>query len=317
MQQENGAQVAVPMVAGNRGYALGLLLLLYLSNYLDRQILAILLEPIKLDLGLSDAQLGFLSGIAFAIFFATLGIPIAMWADRTSRRNVVVVALAAWSGMTMLCGFAVNFWQLVLARIGVAVGEAGGAPPAHSMISDLYAPHERATAMAVYSLGAPFGIFCGFLIGGWVNVENGWRAAFFVVGAPGLLLALVIRFTLREPRRGAADGLQDTAPAPPLAEVLRFIWGQRSLVHMLAAATLTALAGYGAIIWQPVFLIRSFGLETDEVGLALALIIGIGGSIGTYFGGLMADRLGQRDARWYVWVIAGAAVLSAPFLAGA
>ena len=179
-----------------RRYALLILLLVYASSHVDRQILAILLEPIKHDLVLSDTQLGFLSGIAFAIFYATLGIPIAMWADRSNRRNIIALALATWSGMTVLCGLAANFLQLALARIGVGVGEAGSSPPSHSMIADMYPPAERGTAMGVFAAGANLGLLIGFLVGGWINQWYGWRMAFYVVGAPGLVLAVIVRLSL-------------------------------------------------------------------------------------------------------------------------
>ena len=190
-----------------RRYALFVLFLVLTSSHVDRQILAILLEPIKHELVLSDTQLGFLSGIAFAIFYATLGIPIAMWADRSNRRNIITLALTMWSGMTVLCGLAANFWQLALARIGVGVGEAGSSPPSHSIIADMYAPTERATAMGIFSLGINCGLLIGFSVGGWISQWYGWRAAFWVVGAPGLMLALLVRYSLREPPRGYAEGL--------------------------------------------------------------------------------------------------------------
>ena len=179
-----------------RNYALGMLMLAYTANYVDRQILSILLQPIKMELGLSDTQLGFLSGITFALFYATLGIPIAVWADRGNRRNIISLALTVFSGMTVVCGSVTSFAQLALARIGVGVGEAGSSPPAHSMISDMFPPEKRASAMGVYSLGINIGILIGFLVGGWVSQWYGWRAAFYVVGVPGLLIALLVRFTL-------------------------------------------------------------------------------------------------------------------------
>ena len=224
----NGATPAT-MSPGYRRYALMILVLGYTSSHVDRNIMGILLEPIKADLLLSDTQLGFLSGIAFAIFYATLGIPIALVADRGNRRNIVAWAIAIWSGMTALCGLAGSFWQLALARIGVGVGEAGSSPPSHSMIADMYAPNERASAMAIYSLGVYFGVMIGFLVGGWVAVWYGWRAAFFVVGLPGILLALLVRFTLREPARGGADdGPHPGARCgPEPASQRRLVDGQR------------------------------------------------------------------------------------------
>ena len=189
-----------------RQYALSVLVVVYTFNFIDRQILSILLQPIKDELGLSDTALGLLTGFAFALFYATLGIPIARYADRGNRRNLIALALAIWSGMTALSGLAQNFWQLLAARIGVGVGEAGCSPPAHSMISDYFPAERRATALGIYSLGIPVGILFGFLAGGWLNEFFGWRVAFFVVGIPGLLLAVLVRFSLREPPRGMRKG---------------------------------------------------------------------------------------------------------------
>ena len=178
-----------------RKYVLGILLVVYVFNFIDRQILAILLQPIKVDLGLSDTQLGLLSGVAFAVFYATFGIPIARLADRSSRVNIISASLAVWSLMTAVCGLAQNFWQLLAARIGVGIGEAGCSPPSHSLISDYFAPETRATAMSIYSLGIPIGIMIGFLAGGWIVEFFDWRTAFIAVGLPGVLLAVVVRMT--------------------------------------------------------------------------------------------------------------------------
>jgi len=297
-----------------RRYALILLLLVFTSSHVDRQILAILLEPIKHELVLSDTQLGFLSGIAFAIFYATLGIPIAMWADRGNRRNIIALALATWSGMTVVCGMAANFWQLALARIGVGVGEAGSSPPSHSIIADLYPPAERATAMGIFSLGINFGLLIGFLVGGWINQWYGWRAAFWVVGAPGLVLALLVRYSLREPPRGYAEGLQATVhEAPSLRSVVSCMWSTPALRHVAAGATLASFVGYGVVLWLPAFLARSHGLQSGVIGTVLALGFGILGGIGTYLGGRLADHLGKRDIRWNVWVVGIALLIAFPF----
>ncbi|MBO6635768.1 MAG: MFS transporter, partial [Parvibaculum sp.] len=201
-----GAAPSLGFTPAYRNYALFVLMLGYSANYVDRQILAVLLEPIKLELGVSDTMLGFLSGITFAIFYATLGVPIAMLADRTNRRNIVAAAITIFSTMTVACGFVTSFAQLALARIGVGIGEAGSSPPSHSMISDMFPPEKRAGAMGIYSLGINIGILIGFLVGGWVSQWYGWRAAFFVVGGPGIIIALLVRFTLKEPSRGHADG---------------------------------------------------------------------------------------------------------------
>ncbi len=297
-----------------RRYALLVLLLVLTSSHLDRQILAILLEPIKHELVLSDTQLGFLSGIAFAIFYATLGIPMAMWADRGNRRNIIALALTMWSGMTMLCGLAANFWQLALTRIGVGVGEAGAYPPSHSILADLYPPGERATAMGTFSLGINFGLLLGFLVGGWINQWYGWRAAFWVAGAPGLVLALLVRCSLREPPRGYAEGLQMVShDAPSLGAVVKFMWSTPALRHVVAGTTLASFVGYGVVLWLPAFLVRSHGLKSGAVGTALALLFGVFGGVGTYMGGRLADRLAKHDLRWNVWAVSAALLLALPF----
>lgn len=301
-----------------RGYAMLLLVLVFTSSHVDRQILAILLQPIKLELQLSDTQLGFLSGVAFAIFYATLGIPMAMWADRGNRRNLIALALATWSGMTALCGMAANFWQLALARIGVGIGEAGSSPPSHSIIADMYPPAERATAMGTFSLGINLGLMAGFLVGGWISQWYGWRVAFYVVGLPGLVLALIVRFTLREPPRGYAEGLQSTSPeAPRFAAVVQHMAATPSLRHIAAGATLASFVGYGVVLWLPAFLMRSHGLQSGQIGTALAFLFGILGGISTYVTGRLADRWGKHDIRWNVWIVSCAILIALPFIIGA
>ncbi len=298
-----------------RRYALGLLTAVYTVNYVDRQILAILLEPIKIELTLSDTQLGLLF-TTFGIFYATLGLPIAMLADRTNRRNVITAAMTVFSGMTAACAFVTSFWQLMLARILVGVGEAGSSPPSHSMIADMYEPKTRATALAIFSLGVNFGIFAGFLIGGYIAQWYGWRMAFLVVGLPGLALAVLVRITLREPARGHSEGRagQDEAEiAPTVLEVLQFLLAQPSFRHIAAGATLVSFVGYGAVAWLPPFLVRSHGMAVGDIGLALSLIIGISGGLGTYGAGWLADRWGQKDVRWYMWVVAFAGAATFPF----
>ncbi len=222
-------------------YVLGLLLVVYASNFLDRQILAILLQPIKQEMGLSDTQLGLLSGIAFALFYATLGIPLARWADKHNRVNLISVCIAIWSGMTALTGMAGNFLQLLLARIGVGIGEAGCSPPAHSIIADYFAADTRAKAMAIYFLGLPLGSVLGYLLGGWINELYGWRIALLCVGLPGLVLAVVVRLTLREPPRGHADGIKETDQlAPSLKETLAGLWSNHSFRHLAAGTSLVS-----------------------------------------------------------------------------
>ena len=299
-----------------RAYTVGLLTFIYTANYVDRQIVAILLQSIKLDMGLSDTQLGLLSGLAFAIFYATLGIPIAYLADRVSRKKIIIVSLSLFSVMTIICGFAQNFIQLLLARIGVGVGEAGTSPPSHAMIADMYAPNERATPLAIFALGINIGLLIAFLVGGWVNHHYGWRTAFQVVALPGLLLVVIAMFTLRDPPRGLSDG-QEAQKAPPLGEVARYILHNKTLRQLIIGSTLVVTVGYGAIAWLPTYFVRVHAMTTIEVGQILALLIGIGGGIGTALGGHFADRLGKRDVRWNLWLIVILALVGLPFSVGA
>ena len=304
--------------AGASRYALIMLTIAYAFNFIDRQILVILQEPIKADMGLSDAQLGLLSGFSFALVYITAGIPIAYWADRGNRRNIVALAVTVWSGMTALSGFAQNYLQLLLARIGVGIGEAGGSPPAHAMISDYYPPEKRATALSVYSTGVHIGVLIGFLAGGFISQTLGWRAAFMAVGLPGVLFAMIFFFTVKEPERGRWESSAQAQYKPTLIETFRVLAQYRSFWYLAAGAGLTAFAGYGNGNFTPSFLMRSHGLEVANVGILLAIFGGGGGVLGTLLGGYFADRFGATDRRWYFWVpaIAGgiAFPLSLPYL---
>ncbi len=296
-------------------YALGLLTIVYTFNFIDRQLLAILQESIKAELSLSDSQLGLLTGFAFAIFYVTAGIPIARWADRSNRRNIVALSLFIWSGMTALSGYVQNFVQLLLARIGVGVGEAGGSPPSHSMISDIFPPNRRATAIGFYSMGVNIGILFGFLAGGWLNEFFGWRVAFLVVGIPGVALAPLLRLTLREPIRGLHDNTSANPVPVPFGEVLRVLRTRRTFIHMALGAGLNAFCGYGIANWTASFMIRSYQMPTGELGTWLAAIIGLGGAVSVFLGGMLADRLAPRDQRWYTWVPCIAGFVAVPFMA--
>jgi MFS family permease len=302
-----------------RNYALFILMSAYVFNFIDRQILSILQEPIKAELGLSDTQLGLLTGFAFAVFYVVMGLPIARWADRGVRRNIIGMAVAVWSVFTGLSGLVSSYTQLLIVRIGVGVGEAGCSPPSHSLISDIFPKYERATAIGIYTVGVNIGILLGFLVGGWVNEFFGWRVAFFVVGAPGILLALIIRFTLTEPTRGRTEEVvvADAAESmPTLLEVFKTLWNLRTFRHMALAAAAIAFAGYALLAWLPSFFIRVHGLSTGTVGTWFALILGIGGGLATWLVGLFADKLGQRDLRWYLWITALTTVIYSPLLIG-
>ncbi|MFM7119095.1 MAG: spinster family MFS transporter [Gammaproteobacteria bacterium] len=298
-------------------YALTILFIVYVFNFIDRSILNILAESIKQDLGLYDWQIGLMGGIAFALFYTFLGIPIARLADTHNRRNIVAVSLAVWSAMTAVCGLAQNFVQLLLARIGVAVGEAGGSPPSHSIISDLFASDRRATALGIYALGIPVGTMLGNLLGGWINEAMDWRTAFIVVGLPGVLMALVVRFTLVEPPRGVSElAAKAKAEAPPVSFVFRALWSRKSFRYMALGGALHALVGYGVGPFIPPLFIRIHDMDTAAIGQAL-FWLGFAGIAGTASGGWLADRMAKRDVRWYVWLPGIATLISVPFAVAA
>lgn len=303
---------AAPKISG-RAWILAVLTLTYTFNHVDRQILVILLEPIKTELGLRDSQLGMLSGLAFAAFYATLGIPVAMWADRGNRRNIIAIALGLWSAMTALSGLAQNYWHLLLARMGVGVGEAGGTPPATSMIADLYPPQERATALGIYTAGIGLGIMAGFALGGYVYELYGWRVAFFVAGIPGLILALIVRFGIREPVRGLADQRKDDGPAPSLGETLKFIFSQSSYLWLMAGCLLICISANAFLVFTSSHLQRTYGLSPGQVSLPLGILIGGVGSVGAIVLGRVCDTLSKKDLRWRPLIIALCAAIALPF----
>jgi predicted MFS family arabinose efflux permease len=302
---------------GYKWYALGVLTAVFASSHVDRQIMGILLEPIKLELGASDTQMGFLVGLTFAIFYATLGMPIAMLADRSNRRNIIATATTVWSVMTVACGYAGSFAQLALARIGVGIGEAGSSPPSHSIIADLFEPEKRGTAMGIFALGVNIGLLIAYLAGGWLSEHYGWRTTFIAVGLPGVLIAALVYFTTSEPERGASDAriVDVSEGAPSFFAVARHMWQLHSIRHVVTGSTLGAFVGYGFVLWMPSFLVRSHGLSPSQVGVALALMTGIVGGLGTFTAGRLTDVLARRDERWRVWVVAAAKVGYVPFLA--
>lgn len=318
MAQEIAGDMRVPIGAGGRAlfrrhYALIVLTLAYTSSHIDRGIVNIVLQPIKAEFQVSDTLLGLLSGLAFALFYATLGVPIAMWADRGNRRNIIALAVTVWSAMTAACGLAGNFGQLLAARIGVGIGEAGSSPPSHSMIADLYPKESRSTAMAIYSIGVYAGAMLGLVVGGYVVQHYGWRMTFYVVGLPGLVIAFLVRFTIGEPLRGHADGLaHDAALRSNLLQVVRHLWRTKSARHITIGLTLVSFVGYGGLIFGPSFFMRSLGMKAQEVGLIFGVIAGFVGGFGALVGGFLADRLSKRDMRWNAWVIAVAKFLGMP-----
>ena len=298
-----------------RNYVLILLLIVGIFNFVDRQILAILLEPIKQEFLLSDTQLGLLGGIAFALFNVIAGIPIAWLADHYNRRNIIAIAVGIWSAMTALCGMASGFLLLFLARVGVGIGEAGGGPPSQSLISDYFPPERRGTALAVLGTMFPVGGLAGFLIGGWVTQFYGWRAAFMVVGLPGIFLALLVWLTLREPPRGHSENKQFDETHLSIMSMLGYFIKNRSFRHLCFAGALFGMSAWGGTIWVPAYFIRTHGMSPAAIGTWLALIIGIAGVIGAILGGSIADRIVamKNDQRWYVWISGGTLLIAIPF----
>ena len=290
---------------------LALLLLAYIFNFLDRQILGILAGSIIKDLNLSDAQFGAIAGFAFALLYSVLGVPLAMLADRTSRSRVIAGALAVWSAFTALCGTAVSFGQLFFYRLGVGIGEAGGVAPAYALIADYYPPHRRARALAIFSLGIPLGLSAGTLIGAYLASWIDWRSAFFVMGIAGLILAPIMLIFVRDLPRAT-----DTAATQvPLTRAFPTVARKPSFWLMATAASCSSLAGYGLAAWTPSILERSFGLGLIERGHFLASLFFIGGTAGVFAGGWLADRLGQADRRWYARLPAIAWLITAPLFA--
>lgn len=288
-----------------QGVVLGLLLLIYTCNFIDRSILATLAQAIKLDLQISDAQLGLLQGLAFALFYTALGIPIARLSEYRNRVTIISVSLAVWSGMTALCGLAQNYTQLFLCRIGVGIGEAGCSPPAHSLIADLYPAERRASALAVYSLGIPLGVMVGAMSAGWLAQAFSWRVALVVVGLPGIALAILFRLVVREPARGQSEAVPSAAaldPPPPIGAVVRRLFGNAAFVHITLGATLTGLVGYGTGTFAQAYFIRMFGLSYAEVGFAFGLVSGISAAGGTLLGGFVTDWVGRRRPYLYALI---------------
>jgi MFS family permease len=280
--------------AAYKNYLLAVLLVILAFNFVDRLALGLVLQDIKVDLHLTDTQLGFLSGIAFALFYSVLGIPIARWADRGNRITIITITTALWSVAMALCGLAGSFLQLLLIRVGIAVGEAGCIPPAHSLIADHFTRAERPRAVAIYKLGGPLSILIGYALAGWLNELYGWRMTFVVLGIPGLILAVFVRFTLREPRLAEAGTI--TRPDPPsMKDVCVTLWANTTFRHLVVCYAVVFFFGYGIRLWEPAFFIRTYGLETGELGTWLALVVGIGGVAGTYLGGELASRYAAQN----------------------
>lgn len=299
-----------------RHYVLAMLTLVYTLNFLDRQILGILATPLKAEFELTDGQFGLMSGLAFALLYTTLAVPIAALADRTSRVWIMTVALTVWSGFTALCGLAGSFWQLFLCRMGVGVGEAGGVAPSYSMIADYFPKQQRARAMAVFAFGIPLGTAAGTLVGGLLAANYGWRTAFIAVGIIGVIVAPIYRLTVRDPRRGGTDtpgATPTSAPAAPaFSAVLRTLLPKPSFWLLALGAASSSICGYGVGLWLPSFFQRSLGLSLGQTALYYAGIALIGGVLGIWLGGVAADRLGKKSRGAYPLVPAVAFVISVP-----
>lgn len=317
MQNDNDATLADTDSPRYRMVVLAMLVLVYTFNFIDRQIVGILAVPIKADLGLTDTQLGLMGGLAFALFYTLLGIPIAMLADRSNRTTIMTVALVVWSAMTAVCGFAQNFWQLFLARLGVGVGEAGGVAPAYSLVADYFPPHQRARALGVYSFGVPIGSAFGIVLGGVIASLVDWRTAFIVVGIAGVVLAPFFKLVVREPRRGRFDAGGRAAAPVGFGEVMRTLFSKPSFWGLSFGASASSMMGYGMFFWLPSFFVRSYGLTLLDASLYYGAILLVGGIAGIWLGGSLADRFGAARKRAYAIIPAVAFIATIPFYVAA
>jgi MFS family permease len=322
----------------HRAWALGVLVLVYVFNFIDRQVLSILQEDIRKDLGLNDLQLGMLTGLSFAVVYCTVGIPVARLADGGNRKGVIAVSLAIWSGFTALCGLAGNFWHLLIARLGVGLGEAGGSPPAHAMISDLYEKEKRGQALAIYSVGLYIGTLLGYWLGGALSEALDWRQAFFLVGLPGVIFAIIVWTTVREPQRGLS-GAKPSTDSVTFMQSARKLWAITSFRYYAFAAGAGLFVTYGLGNFMPPFLARTYGewgypglqqalglckggaecaaMSTGEIGLLYGTVAGVAGAIGTLAGGYLADGLGSRDRRWFLWLPMWGKLIGGPLFVAA
>lgn len=312
-----GGAEGASVSAAYRGWVLVMLMLLYMFNFIDRSILNTVGQAVKQDLGLSDLELGLLGGTAFALFNGGLAIPVARLADRFNRVTILSVAAAFWSAMTVLCGFTQTYGQLLLARMGVGAGEAGGAAPSQSLISDYFPPHRRSLALSVYVLGVPLGILLGAIGSGWISENVSWRAAFVIVGAPGVLLAIVTWLTVREPPRGRFDLAPDTGETPSLLAVLRRVGSKRSFLHMVTAGVIVNFAALGLLQFLHPYFVRQFEMDYTQAASLYGVINGVSSGAGFFLGGWLTDRLGARDVRFYAWVPAIGMLCAVPlYVAG-
>jgi len=291
-------------------YTLFVLMLGYVLCLMDRKLPFILVEPIRHDLGLSDTQIGLLTGLVFTLVYSTSAIPVARIADKYSRKWVLTTSVLVWSALTSAGGFAQNFWQLAGARAGVAIGESGAMPSSHSMINDLFPEHRRATAASIFMAGAPIGILIGMAAGGIISDLFDWRTAMIVLGAPGLMLGLLLAFTVREPKRAAVP---KGAPKVGMLQAGMILFALPTFRHLAFAAMLSSLAGTAAQSFGPAFMMRNYGLSTTETGISYGLVLGLGGLLGALMGGVVADRLRRLDERAGIWFVSAVIAFAAPF----
>jgi MFS family permease len=302
--------------ASKRNYVLLVLCIVAIFNYIDRQIITILLQPIKEEFGASDTAMGLLTGLIFAGFYAVVSVPIARFSDRFSRRNVLAICIALWSVLTSLGGLAQSFWQLAATRIGVAAAESGAVPASHAMIADLYRLNRRGIAIAVLSAAQSIGIGLGVLLGGWLSQSFSWRVSFFVVGLPGLLLTAILMATIKEPPRGLSDAVVDADPTPPFGQTVSRLWNMRTYRCLVLTVALGGFTGYGILGWGPTFLLRVHHMSPTQVGLSFGLTVAGSLVCGNLLGGFLSDWLGRRDLRAYLWIAGAGPLLSIPFLLG-
>lgn len=294
----------------SRNLVLAMLLLVYTFNFLDRQILGILAKPIMEDLHLTRTEFGAIGGLAFALLYSVLGVPLAYLADKTSRSGVIAGSLAVWSAFTGLCGVATGYWQLFLFRLGVGVGEAGGVAPSYAVIADYFPPEKRARALAIYSLGIPIGLALGTLLGAYIAALINWRTAFLVMGVAGLILAPIFRMVVRDAPRAPA-----AVASAPLSDAFGILARKPAFWMMAFASSFSSLCGYGLALWTPTVLISNFKFDLVTTGQFMASLLLIGGTAGVFAGGWLADRLGKADRAWYARIPAIAWLTTAPLFA--
>ena len=291
-------------------YTLFVLMLAYVLCLMDRKLPFILVEPIRHDLNLSDTQIGLLTGLVFTLVYSTSAIPVARLADRFSRKWVMTTSVVIWSALTSAGGFAQNFWQLAAARAGVAIGESGAMPSSHSMLADLFPVHRRATAASIFMAGAPIGILIGMAAGGIISDLADWRTAMILIGAPGILLGLLMAFTIREPKRTA---VAKDAPKVGMFQAAKILFTRPTFRHLAFAAMLSSLAGTAAQSFGPAFMMRNYGLSTTETGISYGLVLGLGGLTGALLGGFVADKLRRYDERGGIFFVSAVIAVAAPF----